>query len=321
MSNILNSNSKGQGIYYNFRSFAFMFILLFFQISMYSQNSTENKDIPVVHHKSGLKAKHKHTMDSRIPEGSGLAAWNGKLWTFNDSGKPTLFALDTIDGKIVTEYDLGVTNRDWEEISQDNHYLYIGNFGNNAGKRKTLQIYRVSKEKLLQNKVALDSITFEWPIIKKSAHSKKVKNFDCEAMVVINDTIYLFTKEWRKHRRSQIFKLPASPSHHVAEYVTTLKTHTLITGASYSPKTKRVVLCGYNLFLSPRIVTLSFSGDKVFENVYKAKQIRTKQVLRQTEGLTSFNGKDYYVISEGTNLLFWKNKPKLYKVKVPVDKK
>ncbi|HNP32289.1 MAG TPA: hypothetical protein PKN96_03255 [Flavobacterium sp.] len=290
---------------YDFRLYMTI-VLLLFNFSTFGQQ----KEIAVSHKFCGLKVKNKRVLDSRIPEGSGLVAWNGKLWTHNDSGRPALFCLDTIDYKIIKEYNLGVPNIDWEEISQDDNYLYMGNFGNNLGKRNKLPIYRISKEALLQNKIVLDSITFEWP--------EKI-NYDCEAMVPTHDSIFLFTKEWKGHR-CQIFKIPAQPSHHIAEYVATLKNRTLITGASYRAEDNRILLIGYSRFLSPRILMLSLSENKNMD-IRKVKLIRINQNFRQTEGIASFNGTDYFIISEGTDLHLWKTKPKLYKVKIPLSDK
>lgn len=287
------------------------FVAIFLPLSICGQVIPENITKVSRCHCCALK-KTPHTINSKIDEDSGLAAWNGKLWTHNDSSRQTLFALDSLSYNILEEYELPVKNVDWEEITQDSRFLYIGNFGNNGGDRKVLPIYRISKEKLLQHQVALDTISFEWPKTSDSGSPKQI-NFDCEAMIVVNDTLLLFTKEYKERRCSRVFRLPATPTHHIAEYVTTLKTRTLITGATYFSESRRVVLCGYSMFLSPRIVTFTLSGTNV---ITKAKQIRVRGYFRQNEGVATFNGTDYYLISEATNLVFWKNKPLISKVTI-----
>lgn len=292
-----------------------LFIATFLPLSLCGQEVTEN--ITRVAHCNccALRPKASERINSKVDEGSGLTAWNGKLWTHNDSGRHSLFAIDSLSGKLLEEYNLPVKNVDWEEITQDRNFLYIGNFGNNGGNRKQLQIYRISNEKLLQHKVVLDSISFAWPKTADSGSPKQI-NFDCEAMIVVNDTILLFTKEYKKRRCSRVFRLPATPTHHIAEYVTTLKTRTLITGATYSPESRRVILCGYSLCLSPRIVTFTLSGTKGIGTITNAKQIRIGGYFRQNEGIATFNGTDCYLISEATNLILWKNKPRICKVKI-----
>ncbi len=254
-------------------------------------------------------------LDRVIPEGSGLTAWTGLIWTHNDSGQARLYALDSVGGKIAKTIELpGATNKDWEEISQDNHFLYMGDFGNNNGDRKQLQIYRLSKAALLEGKVILDSIRFQWPELRTSNEPKI--NFDCEAMVVMDDSIFLFTKEYKKRRCSRIFKIPAKPGNYTAEYVATLKTRLLVTGADYAQDKKRIVLCGYSLWLKPRLLVLNLPDSRNLKEITKGRKIRVKRKLQQIEGICSFNKEDYYLISEATNLRLWINKPKLYHVRI-----
>ena len=39
-----------------------------------------------------------------------------------------------------------IKNTDWEEISQDKDFIYIGDIGNNSGNRDDLKIYRAGKK-------------------------------------------------------------------------------------------------------------------------------------------------------------------------------
>jgi hypothetical protein len=254
-------------------------------------------------------------LDPQISEGSGLIAWNGKIWTHNDSDVPCIFALDSISGGILQSYDLPIKNIDWEDMSQDNNFLYLGNFGNNRGLRDTLKVYRISKESLIKDKIALDSLSFEWPLVTDFGKEHQV-NFDCEAMVVIRDTIYLFTKEWKPRLCSRIFKIPATPGNHTAEYVATLKTRFLITGATYSPVKNRIVLCGYSILMKPRLLAFPVPDSGNLKDIKKGTKIRMRKKLKQIEGVTSFNGDDYYLISEATKFLLWDTEPTLYKIKI-----
>ncbi len=288
-------------------------LIIILPVALFSQNSLTNSTILVSHECHGLKPKFTQAVESRINEGSGLVAWNGLLWTHNDSGAPLLFSIDSLSGKIVQQYQLPVKNNDWEDLSQDDQFFYLGDFGNNSHNRERLSIYRIQKQALLQNNVVLDSITFEWPVSGNFGIPEKT-NFDCEAMTIIKDTIFLYTKEYKKHRCSRIFRINATVGHQVAEYVATIKTRLAITGATYSAEKKRVTLCGYNLFLSPRILSFSVTCSNDFKNICDARETRIKKSFRQVEGIASFNGADYYLISEATNLIFWKNRPLLYKV-------
>ncbi len=72
-------------------------------------------------------------LETTLVETSGLIYWKDKLWTHNDNTDINLYALDTLTGEILSKYELtGASNKDWEEISQDDEFIYVGDFGNNA---------------------------------------------------------------------------------------------------------------------------------------------------------------------------------------------
>ncbi|MBL4643362.1 MAG: T9SS C-terminal target domain-containing protein, partial [Flavobacteriaceae bacterium] len=89
----------------------------------------------------------KYDLPNTVSETSGLLFYNGKLITHNDSGdNANLYELDTISGNITrTIHITNATNVDWEDITQDETYIYIGDFGNNNGNRQDLKIYRILK--------------------------------------------------------------------------------------------------------------------------------------------------------------------------------
>jgi YHS domain-containing protein len=274
----------------------------------------ENIKKPVIK-KDWLKPEQSFTISTAIPEGSGLVFWNGKLWTHNDSGKPLLFAIDPITGKLQTTYVLpGVENKDWEDLSDDENYFYLGDIGNNLHIKDTLRIFRIEKRSLLEQKPKIDVITFTWPETWNRGKKGKI-NFDCEAMAVINDSIYLFTKEWQKGKRTRMFTLPKVPGTYIAKYHATLNTNVLVTGASYHTETKKLVLCGYNVLLRPFLLVFEegrasdfFSGP--------VKKIKIRKPFRQTEGISTFDGKTYYSISEDWRFLFLHTKQQLHKLQL-----
>ena len=85
-----------------------------------------------------------------LPEGSGIAASKGspgRFWTHNDSGQPVLVALDT-KGSVVGRIRLsGAKLEDWEAIAVgpcgSGSCVYVGDIGDNNGKRRSISIYRV----------------------------------------------------------------------------------------------------------------------------------------------------------------------------------
>jgi len=277
-----------------------LLLVLFITLTVTSQNQ---KDIarelirkPKLE-RSHLKSLHTFRLDAKIPEGSGLVAWNGQLWTHNDSDSNSLFALDTATGKIVQEYELPhVKNRDWEDLSQDSDYFYLGAFGNNTEERDTLRILRIEKISLLKQQPKIDAIKFGWPETFTDGKRSKI-NFNCEAMAVVDDSIYLFTKEQKEGRRTRVFSLPVKPGTYTAHYKSTLNTRILVTGASYDAGSKKLVLCGYNLLLRPFLLVFpEVKGTDFFAG--KVTQFRLRLPFHQIEGVSTFDGKRYYLINE-----------------------
>jgi hypothetical protein len=131
-----------------------------------------------------------------LPESSGLVLWNLQLWTHNDNTDTTLYALDTLSGGILQQAPIPeVDNIDWEELSQDSDYLYIGDFSNNAnGNRTNLKILRVDKNSVMLGAPVTDTINFSYAdqtVFTPTGGNNT--DFDCEAFVVTVDSIFLFT--------------------------------------------------------------------------------------------------------------------------------
>lgn len=90
-------------------------------------------------------------LDTRIPESSGAAIsrqQRGVIWTHNDSGaEAELFAVHT-NGELAGTVTLeGARHRDWEDIAVADcplgSCLYVADIGDNAGRRSTVDIYRL----------------------------------------------------------------------------------------------------------------------------------------------------------------------------------
>ena len=131
----------------------------------------------------------KFDLPKKVNETSGLIFYNNQIITHNDSGgKPKLYVLDTLNGRVVrTVTVLNAVNEDWEEIAQDNDDIYIGDFGNNRGSRRDLKIYKISKTDFLQNDtISAKTIDFSLSDQVNFDASKK-NNFDIEAVVAVDD--------------------------------------------------------------------------------------------------------------------------------------
>jgi len=232
-------------------------------------------------------------------ETSGLVAWNNKLWTHNDSQDNNIYAFDTNNVNNYQSYALpGLINTDWEEISQDDTYFYIGDFGNNTnGNRTDLKIFRIEKNSVLLNSPIIDTINFAYSNQTDfTATGGNNTDFDCESFIISTDSIYLFTKQWISQKTS-IYSIPKTIGTHIANYRSTLDVQGLITGAVYKESQGLIVLCGYTNLLQPFIYLLyDFSGVN-FLGANKRK-INLSLSFHQVEGITTNSGLIYYISNE-----------------------
>jgi len=238
-------------------------------------------------------------LSETISETSGLTFWDGYLWTHNDGGDTKLYGIDTSNADIKIDYLLHkVTNHNWEEISQDKEYLYIGDFGNNlAGNRTDLHLLRIEKNSLKSGNPIIDTIWYSYSDqYNFDPLDSNETNFDCEAFIVSEDSIYLFTKQWLSVQTS-VYILPKIPGAFVAKKKATYNIQGLVSGASYFESSRLLVLCGYTGLLHPFLYLFyDFSGSDFF--LGNKRRVTLSLPFHQVEGIASNNGLKYYITNE-----------------------
>ncbi|KAF2342378.1 T9SS C-terminal target domain-containing protein [Flavobacterium tistrianum] len=267
-------------------------ILFFFLIitnSVYSQ----------IHEKKlKLKPNYSFQLSDSIKETSGLIAFKNLLWTHNDDHDKTIYGLDSlgkIKKKIVLEQ---AVNHDWEEISQDDTHIYIGDFGNNySGNRSDLKILKIEKKSFLEGSPTIETISFSYSDQTDFSPSKPNKtDFDCEAFIVSKDSIYLFTKQW-KSSKTNIYALPKQEGTQTAKFKATLDTKGLVTGATYLEDKKLITLCGYTKVGKPFLYLLYDFKNYDFLSGSK-RRIDIKLPFHQIEGIATKDGLHYFITNE-----------------------
>lgn len=133
------------------------------------------------------------SLDPVMKESSGLAFLGSRLYTINDGGNPaSVYEIDPKTGQKLGEIALPVKNRDWEAIASDGKKLFIGEFGNNGGRRKDLKIYTFE----LNDPKKVDSIQYFYPEQTTFEGPLHEHNFDAESIISIGGKLNLFTKEF-----------------------------------------------------------------------------------------------------------------------------
>lgn len=191
----------------------------------------------------------KSLLPEEVRETSGLFFHNGRLWTHNDSGgKAILFGLDTTTFEVVQRITLAnAKNKDWEDVCTDGEKVYVGDFGNNKGKRKNLRIYSFPLSDIPEEgdtSIMVDSIRFSFADQTSFEHKKQEHDYDCEALFATDEYLYLFSKGWATGT-TRLYRLSKAPGTQVAEVVNGFDSQGLITGADYDRESGVLVLVGY----------------------------------------------------------------------------
>jgi len=247
-------------------------------------------------------------LPQEVEETSGLILFNDGYWTHNDSGgQPIIYKLDTLTGEVIQRIRLsGRTNIDWEDIAQDETKIYVGDFGNNNGNRDNLAIYIIEKTDIPMEgdtEVSSQKISFVYEDYIIAPIKKRNNNFDCEAMIAVEGSIYLFSKN-RGDNQSKLYKLPITEGDYTAQLLTTFNSAGLVTGADYNEISNELILIGYtNNSWNPFFwLMFDFEGLDFFSG-NKRRIDMISIPATQTEGICYTHGSKG-VISSESNPLF-----------------
>ena len=237
-------------------------------------------------------------LPEEVSETSGLIFYNGKLITHNDSGNiPELFEIDTVSLQVTRRVTISnATNIDWEDITQDNQYIYIGDFGNNKGTRKDLVVYRVSKlDYASSDTVAAERIDFTYED-QNNFEDNGTSDWDAEAMVVIHGHLVVLTKQW-KSNGTKAYAFSKVPGSHTARTIGTYNVGGLVTGATYDAFEGTIHVLAHSTILKPFVLKVDGATENSFFGG-NVERIDLAIDLSQTEGIAHVTGDTYYVSSE-----------------------
>ncbi len=232
-----------------------------------------------------------------VSETSGLIFYNGRLITHNDSGgAASLFEIDTMTREIVRTVSLSnVINTDWEAISQDENYIYIGDFGNNLGTRRNLAVHRLAKSDYLESDtVTAETILFSYEDQTDFTDTGN-SDWDAEAFFVLDDELIILTKQW-KSQGSVAYALPKIPGNYTATRRGAIETIGLVTDADYDAATGNLTLLGYSSFLMPFAKFFTLDSADIFSPT--VINVPLGIGLAQVEGVTNDGMGNYFFSSE-----------------------
>ncbi|NNK18845.1 MAG: T9SS type A sorting domain-containing protein [Maribacter sp.] len=237
-------------------------------------------------------------MPPELSENSGLIFYNGKLISHNDSGNtPELYEIDTVSmqvNRIVTISN--AVNIDWEDITQDENYIYIADIGNYFGTREDLSIYKISKQDFdSSGNVAAEKINFAYED-QSSFEDNGKSNWDAEALFVLNDQLVILTKQWLGSG-TVAYSVTKEPGNHTAKRLDTYQVDGLVTGASFNPLSNELLILGHSSILVPfvnrvnGVTTSTIFGGNV-------ENLPFDIGFAQTEGIAYISQNRFFISSE-----------------------
>jgi hypothetical protein len=250
-----------------------------------------------------------------LAESSGLQMAGDYLWSFNDrGGTATLYRIDTITNTLLQRVILeGATNTDWEDIAFDGTNLYIGDFGNNLnGARTNLKIYKFPLSVIpdyANNPVVtipaqqIEVINFSYSDQPQppAVVALNTTKYDCEAMIVDNGKIHLFSKNWVDNNSTHYVINSSSAGTYIALPVETLATNYLVSAADKVTGQNIVVLLGYqNSGTGSHFMHIlsDYRADSFFTGNKRILNLPDATVMGQAEGISFRNGKYGYISNE-----------------------
>jgi hypothetical protein len=170
----------------------------------------------------------------------------GSAYTVNDSGNtPIIYNIDTT-GRVIAQKTVSTKNIDWEALTGDSQHFYIGDVGNNNGKRKLVQIHTVPKQQVKdQNAVTTTEIFYKNNTVNQNEYLKH--DFDAESLINVDENLFLLSKSWDTGTLF-IYQLNKTEPQQTVEPVSKIEGLLgVVTGGDFDSINNRFILIGYEL--------------------------------------------------------------------------
>jgi hypothetical protein len=190
----------------------------------------------------------KAAFSDTLKESSALVYTSKGIFTLNDGKTNTIYKIDTTTGSILQKIVIANTAFiDAEALAADENFIYIGDVGNNDGRRDDLKIIRIPLHKIsnaFSDTIVGEIIKYSYADMESYPAKKEDNNFDCEAMIATKTNLYLFTKR-RGDNTTQLYFLPKTPGTYKAQPLANFNVFGLVTDATLRNDGKTLLLIGY----------------------------------------------------------------------------
>ena len=229
-----------------------------------------------------------------LDETSGLLFYNDNIITHNDSGDDAnLYEIDATTGTIIRTVSIAnAANVDWEDITQDATYIYIGDIGNNYGSRSDLKIYKISKDDYndADDIATAEVLFYSYDNQNDFTPNLNATNWDAEGLISYGDKLLIFSKNWADSE-VDVYSIPKTIGTHNAILESSYNTNGLITGADISLDESTIYLTGYSSSEAPFMYTihdLPQSSLDVFAGTVSEKIANIVPIGNQVEATALF---------------------------------
>jgi hypothetical protein len=223
------------------------------------------------------------TIKSRdILESSGVAAsrcQDDVLWTHNDSGDDAyIYAINTAGDVLGVWKVPNAANNDWEDIAAYKDrggkcYIYIGDIGDNKGKRPEHTVYKVKEPVVTpdtRNSSQKDPLTADNAEIVHFLYPAASENAETLMVNPASGDIYIVTKREEGPAGVYTLRHPAfdggmTKLEKVADISVPAIPNGFVTGGDISPDGRRVAICDYTQGYEWTLP----EGDDNFDDIWK----------------------------------------------------
>ena len=269
-------------------------------------------------------ASRTYHLPNQLNEISGIDdAFRSAYFSINDSGDgPFVYIMNEDGGSILHKmFVSGTDNIDWEDLSTDGEFLYIGDIGNNRNQRRDLMVYRVpinyswtfyyNGGKLnhnLPDTVQAEFFVLNYPDQIMFPPEDSQMNFDSEALTYADGKLLILSKDRSKPYNGICKIYEADLSNNMLEVKLLQEIH--LKGVSWL--TGSVTGCDY---LNNKLYVLTYKRLYIFERSNgQFELIRKKNLgsLQQWEGICVDSEKQIRIVAEKSRL--GKQKMKIIKL-------
>ena len=229
-----------------------------------------------------------------LDENSGLIFYNNNIITFNDSGgEANLYEINASTGNITRTVTItNATNVDWEDITQDASYIYIGDIGNNNGNRTDLKIYKIAKNDYngSDDIAVAEIISYSYADQLDFNSNPNNTNWDAEGLISYSDQLLIFSKNWVDNRVN-VYSIPKTNGTHSALLKSSYNTNGLITSAEISLNENIIYLIGYSNSQAPFMYTIHGIPNNsldIFSGIISEKVSNIVPLGNQVEAIALF---------------------------------